>query len=228
MDSLESCKNIFDIYDLKWNRIRNQKDLIVEIDFNIINEQDYKRIIKNFKKLKYKYMKHHKSSDIEIKVINFNSNSKKHLDFMNAIKAIMQENKKQMYSFIYDVVCTYLDDFFVNKNVCDFHNDICGEKATTSCTVGCCKHFKNKILGPILFTNNWVVCEYLKDKRCSAQCIACKLFTCDYLKRKGVNFKPKDIFLIDTFFNPIQKYFIKYKVFTPKEKIIKLLLMFSF
>ena len=35
----------------------------------------------------------------------------------------------------------------------------------------------------------------------------------------------KDILLLDVFFNPLQKYFVKYKVFTPKEKVIKLLML---
>ena len=33
-----------------------------------------------------------------------------------------------------------------------------------------------------------------------------------------------DILLLDVFFNPIQKYFIKYMVFTPKDKILKRLM----
>lgn len=230
MNNIECCENdeINDIYNLKWYDIKNKQDLIIKIDFNMINEKDYKNIIRNFKKLKYKYMKKYKSlSNINIHIDGFNSKSPTHKDFMDAINAIMQENKKEMYNYIYDAVCDYLDNFFINRNACSFNNDRCGEKINTSCTVGCCRHFKNKKLGPILLNNELVVCEYLKDKRCSAKCISCKLFTCRYLKRKGINFKLKDIFLIDTFFNPIQKYFIKYKVFTPKEEIIKLLLMFS-
>ena len=41
---------------------------------------------------------------------------------------------------------------------------------------------------------------------------------------KGIKFKIKDILLLDVFFNPIQKYFIKYMVFTPKDNIIKRLM----
>lgn len=132
-----------------------------------------------------------------------------------------------MYNFIYDNVCDYLDVFFINNNVCNFENNKCGEKVNTSSDVGCCRHFKYKKFGPLLLNNKLIVCEYLKDKRCSAKCISCKLFTCEYIKKKGITFKMKEMFLIDTFFNPIQKYFIKYKVFTPKEEIMKLLLRFG-
>ena len=72
-----------------------------------------------------------------------------------------------------------------------------------------------------------VQCEYLDKNtyKCNAKCISCKLFTCDYLEKKGIKFKIKDMLLLDTFFNPLQKYCIKYKVFTPKEKIIKWLII---
>ncbi|MBO6243128.1 MAG: hypothetical protein J6O41_00960, partial [Clostridia bacterium] len=70
-----------------------------------------------------------------------------------------------------------------------------------------------------------VLCEHLKkDYTCGAKCISCKLFTCDYLRKKGIQFKIKDILLLNVFFNPLQKYFIKYMVFTPKDKILKRLL----
>ncbi len=48
---------------------------------------------------------------------------------------------------------------------------------------------------------------------------------CDYLEKKGVKFRIKDILLLNTFFNPLQKYFIKYMVYTPKEKILKRLMV---
>ena len=72
-----------------------------------------------------------------------------------------------------------------------------------------------------------VQCEYLDKNtyKCNAKCISCKLFTCDYLEKKGIKFRIKDILLLDTFFNSLQKYFIKYMVFTPKDKIIKRLMI---
>ena len=45
------------------------------------------------------------------------------------------------------------------------------------------------------------------------------------VKRVVGEFRIKDILLLDTFFNPIQKYFIRYKVFTPKEKVLKILMV---
>ena len=102
---------------------------------------------------------------------------------------------------IYDTVCDYLDSYFYGKNLCDFQDNKCGEKRNTSSTTGCCHHFKYKALGPL---SKLVLCEYLNKESytCNAKCISCKLFTCDYLKSKEVQFKIKDILLLDTFFNP--------------------------
>ena len=71
------------------------------------------------------------------------------------------------------------------------------------------------------------LCEYLNKESytCDAKCLPCKLFTCDYLQRKGIKFRINDILLLDVLFDPIQKYFIKTMVFTPKEKIIRRLVI---
>ena len=121
-------------------------------------------------------------------------------------------------------MCNYLDSEFA-KNICDFQNDKCGEKRKTNSLVGCCRPYKSKMLGLLLASscNRVAVCKYLIDKKCSVECISCKLFTCDYLHNKGVQFKLKDIELLKDF-NIVQKYIIKYSVFTPKEKILNRLL----
>ena len=158
-------------------------------------------------------------------VLNYNETKKEQNDFLNAVNAIFYNNRYEMYNYIYDNVCDYLDGFFYGKNYCDFKNNKCGEKINTSSNIGCCRHYKNKLLGPLL-PNNFTPCEYLKeDHTCSAKCLGCKLFTCDYLRKKGIRFKMKDILLLDVFFNPLQKYYIKVKVFTPKEKILKRLMI---
>ena len=125
-----------------------------------------------------------------------------------------------MYKYIYNIVCDYLDSYFYDKNLCDFKNNKCKEKENTNIEVGCCRHYKNKTLGPYLIGNSFVNCEYLINHKCSTKCISCKLFTCDYLERKGIKFKIKDIFLLDTFFNPLQKYTLKMAKYTSEEEIL--------
>lgn len=204
--------------------------LLLYIDFNLLNKSEYKKILR--KLLHIKKMVKLLKIDIGVKqdskikigyIRNYNEKNQDHKDFIQAINAILFNTKKEMYNYIYDNVCNYLDGYFYGKNLCDFKDNQCGEKKGTASTIGCCHHFKVKWLGP--FTK-LVPCEHLKDDyTCGAKCISCKLFTCDYLEKKGVKFRIKDILLLDTFFNPLQKYFIKYMVFTPKDKIIKRLMI---
>jgi len=142
------------------------------------------------------------------------------------MRIFSRRKARAKYENIYDKVCEYLDNEFYGKNVCDFQNDKCGEKRNTSSLVGCCRPYKNKLLGPLLPAkyNRVKACKYLdEDKKCGAECISCKLYTCDYLRGKGIQFKMKDMELLKNF-NIVQKYILKYSVFIPKEKIINRLL----
>lgn len=214
-----------DIKELNLINVLRVKKLMLFIDFNQIALKDYKRLLRNFLYIKKIIL----NSKIEIGIkdnskillgyiLNYDKNNKEQNDFILAINAILYNTKYERYNYIYDTVCDYLDSYFYGKNLCDFKNNKCGEKVNTSSLTGCCHHFKNKLLGPF---SKLVLCEYLnKDYTCSAKCISCKLFTCDYLEKKGIKFRIKDLLLLDTFFNPLQKYFIKYMVYTPKNKII--------
>lgn len=224
----ESAPKISNMVKIENCSITNNDGTILFIDFCKIKPKKYKKIIKkilaintiNNKKIgkvneNYKFIGY---------LMNYNENDELQNDFISALNAIFYKNKKERYNYIYDTVCDYLDNFFYGENLCDFKNNQCGEKCGTSSYIGCCHHYKNKLLGPLL-SNNLTPCEYLKeDYTCGAECIGCKLFTCDYLRKKGVKFNIKDIFLLDVFFNTLQKYYIKTMVFTPKEKIIKKLL----
>lgn len=223
-------KNIQDIRKIKLNKIHKHNLFLLKIDFNTFSEHEYKKFLKNLlhvklllsiKKQPIGYLIN--SKRLLGYVMNYDKNKKQHNDFILAVNAIFYNNKYERYNYIYDVVCNYLDSCFYGKNLCDFKNNKCGEKINTSSVTGCCRHFQIKCLGPL---TNLVTCEYLtKDYTCSAKCISCKLYTCDYLRKKGIKFKIKDILLLNVFFNPLQKYFIKYMVFTPKEKILRILML---
>ncbi len=225
---------VIDVSELNIKNIIKEKSIIFKIDFSNIQNIKYKKILRKLLKLKKRLYKKNvfigKEDGTKILIayiLNYSENDTKQNDFILAINAIFYKTKADMYSYIYDTVCDYLDSFFYGKNLCDFKNNRCGEKRKTNSpsSVGCCHHYKNKLLGPLI-PHNLVLCEHLKqDYTCGAKCIGCKLFTCDYLEKKGIKFRIKDILLLDVFFNPLQKYFIKTMVFTPKEKIIKRLLL---
>ena len=217
-----------DIRELKAREIIRNKYLILKIDFNTLDEKDYKKIIKRVLHIKALIKLHAVKIGIEEKtdevklgyVINYDKNNKRQNEFILAINAIFFKTRYDRYNYIYDTVCNYLD---YGKNLCDFQDNKCGEKRNTSSTWGCCRHYKIKWLGPF---SKFTLCEYLKeDYTCAAKCLGCKLYTCDYLRKKGIKFKMKDILLLNAFFNPLQKYFIKYMVFTPKEKVIRRLMI---
>ncbi len=210
------------------NILKNSK-ILLRIDFNNLKSQNYKKILKKLLRMKKISIVLKKQIGItnENKMLlgyisNYDNGNQKQKDFILAINAIFFNTRYERYNYIYDTVCEYLDNYFYGKNLCDFKNNKCGEKRNTTSTTGCCHHFKHRAIGPL---SKLVLCEYLNDDyTCKAKCISCKLFTCDYLEKKGIKFKIKDILLLDTFFNPIQKYYIKYMVFTPKEKILNRLL----
>lgn len=222
--------DVIDIEDLNLINILNKKRLLLKIDFKNLEKKQYKRLLRNLLFIK-KIISHSKikigtPEDLKILlgyIVNYDESNKQQNDFILAINAIFYNTRYERYNYIYDTVCDYLDGCFYGKNLCDFKNNKCGEKRNASSTTGCCHHFRIKCLGPL---TKLVLCEYLKeDYTCGAKCISCKLFTCDYLAKKGIKFKIKDILLLDTFFNPLQKYCIKYMMFTPKDKIIKRLMI---
>ena len=223
--------DVTNVENISLNTVLKNKKIILKIDFNTINKKQYNKILKKLLFLKRLVSRNKtkfgtmKDSKILLGyVINYNIENKDQNDFIIAINAAFYNTKYERYNYIYDTVCNYLDSFFYGKNLCDFKNNKCGEKRNTSSDIGCCHHYKNKLLGPLL-PNNLMPCEHLKeDHTCDAKCIGCKLFTCGYLEKKGIKFRIKDILLLNVFFNPLQKYFIKTMVFTPKEKVIKKLM----
>ncbi len=221
----EDLKNVklVDINTLKLYKISKNEEYFIKIDFKTIDKNDYKKILKKILHNKNKILKN-KSSKLLGYVYNYDNTNTSQKEFLTGIDAIFFKTRKERYNYIYDTTCNYLDNFFYGKNFCDFKDNKCGEKRNTNSLTGCCHHNRIRFLGAL---TKLVQCEYLDKNtyKCNAKCISCKLFTCDYLEKKGIKFRIKDILLLDTFFNPLQKYCIKYMVFTPKEKIIKWLII---
>lgn len=225
-DKTNIQKETINIEELKLNKALRLKKILLKIDFNNINTSQYKKVLKNLLRVKKKIQIGIKE-DTKILlgyVLNYNQKEQNQKDFILAVNAILYNTKYERYNYIYDTVCEYLDSYFYGKNLCDFKENKCGEKRDTTSVIGCCRHYKIKLIGPL---SKFVPCEHLdkNNYKCSAKCISCKLFTCDYLEKKGIKFKIKDILLLNVFFNPLQKYFIKYMVYTKKDKIIKRLML---
>lgn len=178
-----------------------------------------KTLIKYRKKLNY---------NLKIYLLNYNENELLHNQFKALLEPIFSKNKEEIYSKAYDLACEYLDSYFYGKNLCDFHNNKCGYKKDYDIEVGCCRHFKKHKQFGLYFGEKLVPCEYLgSDGHCTIKCLCCKLMTCEYLSKKGIKFRQKDIFPIDAIFNWKQKIYIKCKAYTPKEEILKKLMFLA-
>ncbi|MBR2289470.1 MAG: hypothetical protein IJ867_02390 [Clostridia bacterium] len=177
----------------------------------------YRKVFgKNFKKIK-------------IYLLNFDGEKVIYQQFEELLEPIFSGEKEAIYSKAYDLACDYLDSFFYGKNLCDFCNNKCGYRPNFELDCGCCRHFeKHKQFGFYL-GEKLVPCEYLgEDGHCTIKCLCCKLMTCEYLNKKGIRFKQKEIFPLDSTFNWMQKLYVKCIAYTPKEKLMKGILFFSF
>lgn len=221
MKKLRSKNNVFLVADAKsleeieLKDINSTHNVFMVLDVN--NIDNLRKLATKILKISKKCYKFNNSINISL-LVKSNGDETKANNVIQCATAAICKNRKERIEYIYDTVCTYLDEEFEKNNYCDFKNDVC--KAKRNCkekvTMGCCHKFKN------FLKDETVVCPYLKDAKCSTKCITCKLFTCDSIKRK---FRLKDIPLIKIYFDPIQKFIIKSSYFTKKEVIIKRLLI---
>ena len=151
-----------------------------------------------------------------------NSNIEKYpsiKDKIHMIHALNIKDIKLRYSYIYDVVCDYLDYEFKVRNVCGFENGRClsvrnNSHCPESCN-GCC------------YGTNRGLCKNFIDGKCTIKSLSCKLFTCRYLKKQGIRYRINDIDLLKYFFNIKQKYILDTSIFKDKDEIIELLLKYK-
>ncbi len=125
------------------------------------------------------------------------------------------DNKEKQYKKKLD----YLSDYLINKvkiyELCDFKEDKCiANRLNKSIEKenGCCYIFRKG------------QCPNLKNKKCSIDCISCKLLLCSYLENKYGMIKIEDIFPLKKIFNRKQIDIIKRSFFKGKKETPKLLL----
>lgn len=134
-------------------------------------------------------------------------------------KVLDISDKSERLSYLYDLICDYLDNEFRTKNICDFNCGLCKRRRDLmernikkeTYLNGCCYSYRKGRL-----------CEYLdSEKGCQIKNIGCKLFTCFYLRKEGYRYHLKDIYLSRYFFNGRQKFYIENTFFVPKEIIMQ-------
>ena len=171
-----------------------------------INNDNYNKIIKKTRR----YIKLCDKKNLKFKYeTDLNKEELKDIE-----KAINIKDKKERIEFIYDKICLDLDKK-INTNYCEFENDICIKYRykNSNHKNGCCE------------CKGRGKCKYLIGSTCTMKtCMACKLFTCKTLRKKGIKHNINDYIIGKYFFTRKQKDILRYSFWTPKEIVIDRLL----
>ncbi len=176
--------------------IKDTKNLIKFCDKNNYNVS----LIYNGKKIDEKYLKKDIKDNLR--------------DMITIMHAINIKDKYKRYDYIYDTVCNYLDEK-IKTNYCEFKDDVCLKYRIKNPNHknGCCE------------CKGRGKCKYLIDSVCTMKsCMACKLFTCHTLKKKGINQNINDFVLTKYFFNNKEKDILQFSYWTPKEIVMEKLI----
>ena len=176
--------------------IKDTKNLIKFCDKNNYNVS----LIYNGKKIDEKYLKKDIKDNLR--------------DMITIMHAINIKDKYKRYDYIYDTVCNYLDER-IKTNYCEFKDDVCLKYRIKNPNHknGCCE------------CKGRGKCKYLIDSVCTMKsCMACKLFTCHTLKKKGINQNINDFALTKYFFNNKEKDILQFSYWTPKEIVMEKLI----
>ena len=172
-----------------------------------LTDDNINKHIKNTKKL----IKICDKRNLELELKYDNITNKNLLNDMLTIKnAINIKDKYKRYSYIYDTVCSYLDEK-INTNYCEFNCDICirDRLKNNNHKNGCCE------------CKGRGKCKYLIDSTCTlGNCMACKLFTCKTLRKKGIIHNINDYPLTKYFFTNKQKRILEFSYWTPREIVL--------
>ena len=137
---------------------------------------------------------------------------------MALIDQLLHFEKRERYSYLYDLICDYFDQEFKEKNICAFSCGICKrrqsmiDQGTIKDTYqnGCCYSYRKKEL-----------CKhYVEGKGCAIKNIACKVYTCHYLRKRGYHYHVRDLYFARYFFNKKQFFYMENTFFQDKTIVL--------
>lgn len=151
----------------------------------------------------------------EIKIIAksiSDENIFKYEELSKAIEIININDIKQRNEIIYDYIYNYLNKDFIANDYCDFRNDKCVAQRhfnlyPISRKDGCCFTQIRK-------------CPHLEKGKCDIECIACRLFSCPYLTKRGVGYWANEFVLLNAFLNKKQRKHLIFDFYQSKENIL--------
>lgn len=131
-----------------------------------------------------------------------------------AIDIINIDSKEKQYERIYDEVYSYLKKDFVANNYCDFQNNKCAAQRRfrlypLNRKNGCC------------FTRIRTCPHLQKGGSCNVECMACRLFSCPYLSKRGIAYYASEFVLLKAFLAKKQRKHLVFDFYKTKTKVLK-------
>lgn len=122
-------------------------------------------------------------------------------------------NTKERLSKIYDYTYNYLKKDFIANNYCDFIKDKCVAQRRfhlypLTSKDGCCFMQIRK-------------CIHLKNGKCDTNCMACRLFSCPYLTKRGIGYYANEFILLKAFLDKNQRKKLVFEFYKSKEEVLK-------
>lgn len=209
------------IWDTRMRRhINNVLERLSSIDLNTLNKKELHKILlcrkEKFVKKEEKVEKKQSLDEIIKTFINMKdfklekvvyvcqNLTNENIFFINEFEKflIALEHTSSRNEYIYDTVCSDLENNFLKFNFCDFKSNKCVSQRHKNVflnnypytsTDGCCF----KIIKKCQHNN--------KDGTCKVKCISCKLFICPYLSMRGIGYYASELLLLRAFYTSKQR-----------------------
>lgn len=159
------------------------------------------------------------TKDTQAKDNELNEKTKFLLNQLSLLVKIFNIKKKEdRNSFVYDLICDQMLDEAQKIGYCYFVDNKCVTSRYTkgfpkSKENGCCNN---------TYKDRKKNCRYLKeDYSCAICSISCRVFTCVYLQRRGIDHALFQYPVMDCLYSKSTKYKLIYGFFKPKEKMMK-------
>lgn len=194
-----------------YNNKKTCKDIIYRINNNITfqnisDKMDIVELIKILDKNKIKNIRiiARKISD---------KNIFKYCELTKALEIININDLKVRNKIIYEYIYEYLNKDFISNQYCDFINDKCIAQRhfniyPVSRKDGCCFKQITK-------------CNHLDKGNCKVECMACRLFACPYLTKRGIGYWANEFILLNAFLNKKQRKYLVFDFYKSKEQVLK-------
>lgn len=130
-----------------------------------------------------------------------------------AIEIINITDAKNRIKKIYEYIYNYLKKDFVENRYCDFKKNKCvAQRHFTIYPInrknGCCFTKIRK-------------CPHLEKGECKVECVACRLYSCPYLTKRGIGYYGNEFILLKAFYTKKQRHNLIFKFYKPKEKVLE-------